>query len=834
VGRLYGPLYPKTPRVGEAECIATAYLRIKDMRFFIVVLFLWVANAQAQNVFFWSGEGANFSVNDPRNWRTETGADGSSDQADGTYTGDFVLEEIDAVPVGLVTVYQRSGRPAQSLFQSAPWFLQGQLIIPSGASLSNSGYPVQCTNIDLLGRLEWSAGGVDFPISLLGEFSGVILFSGSGNPVLTDTINHQFPTGRIQLNLQNFGSYLDVKSSLAVQSIEFLNGNGSVLVDDTVQLHFTELMSFGEVAFSGNGSLNAATGAMVNLFPPGQISFDVPILTITDSIGIEGGTVVLGDSLSLEGEVVAMYTELGNGELILRPGFQFLGQQFKGRLFTSMAEGNWDISKNQEVFLESGELDEVNCKGDLHISNSGGVGVSLNQLMQGESGRLWLKDGAEGSGKLIIPNGAWSIVDELSEDVWRKSGAWGVYKSAGSSIVNATGGQPQLCVRRNLGSLPWTQYSYWSSPFQSHDLSGIPAVYRYAYQDLAEGDAGWTWISGALKTGQGAAFSGVNGGDVSLVGIPNLEDVTSNTPLVGEGVVGQNEYWTLLGNPYAAGINAGAFLNANADHLIGAIYLWNQSSFSGQWGFSSSDYTIINGLGTNNPDASGYINEGQPVNVDDFVVAPFQGFFVQCENSFGVIGSSPAVFNTGMIEMGAGKEFYQKSNADGIPGFWVVLKNVNSQERSSLFVGAKEGATWGWDKRWDASTAVDRFGIYSDVEGRGCQILGVPEFGLMDSVQLQLKLEPGNYSLEVLGNPFFEENVYGFDFNAKKGHNFGKEPYLVNVVSPEKRTMNIYFSKIALKRKLFQNKAEYKADSLANNSKLVKKFDKFDILGRRF
>lgn len=834
MGRLYGSLHAKTPRIGEADFIGTAYLRIKDMRFFIVLMFLWGFNGTAQNVYFWSGEGNNFSVNDPRNWRTETGADGSSEQANGSFNGDFVLEEIDEVQVGLITVYQRSGNPAQSLFQSAPWVLQGELIIPSGASLSNSGYPVQCTNIDLLGRLEWSAGGVDFPISLLGEFSGVILFSGSGNPVLTDAINHQFPTGRIQLNLQKSGDYLDVESSLEVQSIEFLNGNGDVLVADTVQLQFTELMSFGEVAFSGDGTLIAASGAVVNLFSPGHISFDVPRLIIADSIAIEGGTVVFGDSLSLDGEVVSLFTGLGNGELILRPGFQFLGQQFEGRLFTTMAEGNWEISENQEVFLESGLLDEVDCYGDLHISNSGGVGVSLNQLLQGESGRLWLEFGAEGPGKLIVPDGAWSIEDELSEDVWSKSGAWGVYKSAGSSIVNATGGLPQLGIRRNLGSLPWTQYSYWSSPFQSDNLSGIPAVYRYAYQDLAEGDAGWTWISGALKPGQGAAFSGVNGSDVSLIGTPNLEDVASNTPLVGEGAIGQNEYWTLLGNPYPAGINAGAFLDANADHLIGAIYLWDQSSFSGQWGFSSSDYTIINGLGTNNPDASGYINEGQPVNVDDFVLSPFQGFFVQGENSFGLIGSSPAIFNTGMVDMGGDKEFYQKSKADGIPGFWMILKNVNTQERSSLFVAAKEGATWGWDKRWDASTEVAEFGLYSDVAGRNCQILGIPEFGLMDSVQIQIRMEPGNYWLEALGNSFFGKEVFGFDFSSEKGHDFGKEACFINVNSREERTMNVYFSKRALKRKLIQVEVGSKNDSLGEVNKPVNMFNNFDILGRRF
>lgn len=152
--------------------------------------------------------------------------------------------------------------------------------------------------------------------------------------------------------------------------------------------------------------------------------------------------------------------------------------------------------------------------------------------------------------------------------------------------------------------------------------------------------------------------------------------------------------YNLLGNPYLANINSGAFLTANAN-LSGEIWLYNQSS-------------------------GGYENHIAGVNK---VLAPSQGFFVKAT-------SGTVVNFTEAIQTNSETGVFQKTAA---LSEIKLLINSNDTERFAK-IYFTDAATTGYDKGWDGETftgVANEFDVFTQLlannAGKNYQIQSLPK-----------------------------------------------------------------------------------------------------------
>jgi len=711
------------------------------MRHFIIFMALTGCFQLSAQTYFWSGEAGNYLANDPQNWRTESSA-GSSENPDASFTGDFVFEGISETTVGLLTVYQRNGMPATGVILSGDWNVNGTVDIIAGAQISNYGRDIQCTALLLNGRLDWYTRSTPFPMSSVQEFAGILTFLGSNNLGFTAIQNFIFPDATVQINVDR-DVPLSMGGSIQLKSIRSLNAGATISLAEATELKLSEFFAFSDARIEGEGSVEMVDAKTIQGLGV-ELEVDGISLKWDDTLRVEDLDLrfqhEMSFSNSLSEPAIAI---LGNGVLHFEDGFSWecdslsIGNEI-------LANRGLEISEGKICLLSRGYLFGFKIYGELVIHHSQEEFFETEEIIL-YTGKFAVEGGdVNERGLLKIKDNGLLLEKTNGKKVFENSFNYGVYFEEGCLVENEFGDVPSVSVIREIAGLPWTRYSYWTSPFLEGNLSGLSCVNKYEYRDLSEGQNGWMYPSQNGVKGKGLALQGVSGGTVGFRGQVFVGDLTANTPIIGENPSSSpgSDSWSFIGNPFLHGLNAGELLRDNQDYLQGAIYLWDQSSFANQWGFSSDEYTIINGLGTTNPDASGHLNEGEEMDVDQFWLSPFQAVFVQGAEGN---GNGPIAYKVHK-ETDTNYSFHQKSNdVSEKEKVWLVLKDLDRKKESKVLLGYTPTSTNSLDFLFDAADEVGGFGIYMAEHGKKLRIQGRAMLEGKDSTHIVLNVPSGNF-----------------------------------------------------------------------------------------
>ncbi len=270
----------------------------------------------------------------------------------------------------------------------------------------------------------------------------------------------------------------------------------------------------------------------------------------------------------------------------------------------------------------------------------------------------------------------------------------GVIKS-GASLIAQDAFTGTITYERNLPTLNWYLISSPVS-WQAYNDAYVTANGIASGEGSNRGIATYTtstnqWAylqaagSGTFNNGQGYSVKRTASGDISFTGTINTADVT------GVAVSTALNGFNLVGNPYTSHMNSGTFLTANTN-LTGTIWVWNQAT-------------------------SNYITH---VTVDNFMLAPTQGFFVQA------LSGSTVNFTESNQSTSGGT--FQKSARTEVK----LLMNDGSADRFAKMYYL-ENVTKGFDNGFDGETfggienEVDVFtNLLENNEGKKFQIQSLP------------------------------------------------------------------------------------------------------------
>ncbi|WP_167443835.1 T9SS sorting signal type C domain-containing protein [Flavobacterium cutihirudinis] len=323
-----------------------------------------------------------------------------------------------------------------------------------------------------------------------------------------------------------------------------------------------------------------------------------------------------------------------------------------------------------------------------------------------------------------------------------------------------------ITYKRNTTLVRRYDYTRWSSPvtkspgFTLHDLS--PNTLGDKYWSYTPG-SGWTLSYGGgqiMYAGKGYNVRAPQTFDIttpaiypaSFIGTPNNGDIYNNDIIVGE--------WNLIGNPYPSALNADKLIS---DNPVGALYFWTHNTLpkdldgDGIYTYTSDDYAIYTaggGIGTTRS-VSGGLNTTKPGRQ----IGAGQGFFV--------LGGGNIKFTNDM-RIGAGNsQFFKTSNTSQIEKnrIWLNLTNTKGAFKQ-LLVGYIEGATNGWDLKYDAGTMssnayVDFYSI-NESNNLAIQSRAIP-FANTDEVPLgYVTTIAGDFTISIdeVDGLFTEQEIY--------------------------------------------------------------------------
>lgn len=511
------------------------------------------------------------------------------------------------------------------------------------------------------------------------------------------------------------------------------------------------------MAFSIEGtSMTMADNAIVNWHSKDGVDFVNPLEIVEENPGggsgfalVENMVLESGDDLdilvpiSLEGGSETITLETGS-KLVLREG-TINDLTVEGTSEFRIVTPQAGTLQHDDIFIEAGGL--MICENGSSLTQNSGV-ITINQ------------------GASAFTQGG-SLVD---------------LNTAGTSYP---GGAPTIAIGNNVGWTDWSQYTYWSSPIQGGAVGTVTnAVAYYEYTDHEEGDAGWVAKTGNFDDATGVAIQQAGGDNIVFTGVANSGNLTGPSAGIGTGT----ESWTFAGNPYPSAIHAGEFVGnfTNSLTIAGAIYVWDQASFSGTWGFASTDYTTINGVGVTGPNTAGY-----PGDIDEYWIAPFQGFFV--DGTTGAINDLE--FTNSMRDPTAGGTYENTFKSAGPKKMWLSLEewNVTTPKHTETLLGFLEEASPEWDRLYDARQNNGEFRIGSlvyeydtlgnAVKGQDAVIQGLPEFTGDEVIDLVLGIDvAGAYELDIMKHLNFDnQEVWIHDPTIDVNHLLSQQPFIFQV-----------------------------------------------------
>jgi hypothetical protein len=315
-----------------------------------------------------------------------------------------------------------------------------------------------------------------------------------------------------------------------------------------------------------------------------------------------------------------------------------------------------------------------------------------------------------------------------------------------SSLVqtnNAAINSGNIIYQRTSASALTSDYTYWSSPVASQNLSISPSYASgmfYSYNDFAiPEDWKKETSSTTMAVGKGYIIRGPQTASpppppglyyATFTGVPN-----NGIKTIAIGSTGTSN---LLGNPYPSAIDADTFLSTNSTLIEGTIYFWthntaiqlasnitNGTAGSGALAYTSDDYASYNGTG--GAAASGGVTPTGKI-------AAGQAFFTTSKAT-GLVTFNNAMRLAGTTltdKTGINQQFF-KTKSPAITNdvieknrIWLNLSNKQGAFKQTL-IGYVTDATNDYDSRYDGETFdgnefVDFYSINQDknlvIQGR--------------------------------------------------------------------------------------------------------------------
>ena len=332
----------------------------------------------------------------------------------------------------------------------------------------------------------------------------------------------------------------------------------------------------------------------------------------------------------------------------------------------------------------------------------------------------------ENTASLSIENGGSLIVNGAS------TGNISYNRTIAYSAENASGWY--------LVASPTVGETYDDSWIATHDIvSGTGSNRGIGTYNTQTDD--WTYYqagtaSSPFTSGIGYSIKiGATSGSITFTGAINTADVSASVISGGNG-------FNLIGNPYPAYINSSSFLTNNTDLLVSeTIWLWNSA--------------------TNNYDAK--------VTIDDFIVSPGQGFFVQANSDTDLNFSHANQLNNSDFIVSPGQGFFVQANRDTDLNFSSVnqLNNADTFQKSTkteVKLQISDGTNNRYAKIYYVNNATTGFDNGYDGEAFG----GIPNtFDIY--THLLSNNEGKKYQIQSLPNKDFETLVVPISISTEAG-----------------------------------------------------------------
>ena len=332
----------------------------------------------------------------------------------------------------------------------------------------------------------------------------------------------------------------------------------------------------------------------------------------------------------------------------------------------------------------------------------------------------------ENTASLSIENGGSLIVNGAS------TGNISYNRTIAYSADNANGWY--------LVASPTVGETYDDSWIATHDIVSGAGNNRGIGTYNAQTDD-WTYYqagtdSSPFTSGIGYSIKrGSTSGSITFTGGINTADVSASVISAGNG-------YNLIGNPYPAYINSSSFLTNNTDLLVSeTIWLWNSA--------------------TNNYDAK--------VTIDDFIVSPGQGFFVQANSDTDLNFSHANQLNNPDFIVSPGHGFFVQANRDTDLNFSHAnqLNNADTFQKSTkteVKLQISDGTNNRYAKIYYVNNATTGFDNGYDGEAFG----GIPNtFDIY--THLLSNNEGKKYQIQSLPNKDFETLVVPISIQTEAG-----------------------------------------------------------------
>jgi hypothetical protein len=271
----------------------------------------------------------------------------------------------------------------------------------------------------------------------------------------------------------------------------------------------------------------------------------------------------------------------------------------------------------------------------------------------------------------------------------------------GTNAVN-TG---NITYKRIAPKIRQADFVYWSTPVSPQTLFNVSQLTmfdKFFYNNAP----GWIAInsSSVMEIGKGYIIRGPEtysntvkaDYEASFIGVPNNGDYSTPSLTVAR--------YHLIGNPYPSALSVDRLIDGNTV-LNGAVYLWTHNTSVnpvGNYNYNPNDYAAYNRLGSVGTVASTG-NASNPSEKPTGFIGAGQAFFVSTKLA------GPVNFTNSMREAGTNNSQFFKSSGTSKEAavekdrVWLNLISGEGAFKQ-LLVGYTEGATNGYENRYDAVT----------------------------------------------------------------------------------------------------------------------------------
>jgi hypothetical protein len=412
--------------------------------------------------------------------------------------------------------------------------------------------------------------------------------------------------------------------------------------------------------------------------------------------------------------------------------------------------------------------------------------------------------------------------------------------------VNDVDNTGDFTVQKDSNPLYKLDYTVWSSPVTGQvlqDFSPLTLPNRfYTYGIDTDNEEAYisTSSAGTFQPGIGylirmpdhlpAEHPDYNGYELGASGAEGALPYTLEGEYAGNLINGdvpvalstQDQFYSMVGNPYASPISVEEFFTENAGVLHGdaGIYFWrkrNSQAATSYAALTTTSYAANDGGVESGDDPGTYSNGGQQwedyyenTSPSEWVIAPGQGFFVRGNGAAGNL-----MFTNGMRRnAGTGQPFF-RMNQPQLSRLWLNLYSETNFSQTSIAYA--EGATLGVDYGKDARRfASPNLSLYSVVGEDSFTIQSRPAFEDTDVVPMGYNVNTaGTYTIALhRKDGVFEDgqNVYLKDTQLDIIHDFSGGIY---TFATEAGTFNERF------RVIYSDGALGVNNPVANNNTVV-------------